>query len=502
MRKLLDRLFPSLGKKVAVAVISGLVIAWGIFVFFAQRTGYEILEKESQAKAHAIAELSEGILRHVVTSGTEEEIRDVLRLVAVTPDIVDAFLVSGNGRVLWHARTGMADDSLPLAQFRDVGSPGGESFLPVHDGDSVYEVVLRPLTIPGPRAQEDPEKAIRYVGLKISMADVRAIAISHRTANIVASIAIFTGLGFLLYLVLMSLVVRPVRSIHSHIGAVESQVSDLELGQRSRFPLLPVGTARDEIGELSRGLNSLIERLNSANAKLIEMHEIQLEHADRLAATGEMAASMAHEIKNPVAGVLGVLQVFESEAPEHSEKKELLGEMMVQLERVNHAVNDLLHYARATPPVFEQTDLHPLIDRTISILSRQWKGEPIDIRKEYSSAPIALSADRKQLQQVFWNVVLNAMQAIQGAGTVSVRTSVQEERAVIAVTDSGRGLTPEEIDRVFTPFFTTKHKGTGLGMTISRRIVEQHGGTIGVESAPGRGTTVTIRLPLTARPEA
>jgi signal transduction histidine kinase len=495
MRKFLDRLFPSLGKKVAITVVAGLVIAWSVFVFFAQRTGFEILEKESQAKAHAVADLTAGILRHVVQGGDETQIHDVLRLVTATPDIVDAFLVAADGTIIWHVKTDAAVASFPLEQFRDIGLPGGDKFLPLREEESVYEIVLRPIQMPRPPSDSSGRKEFRYVALKISMADVRTIAIDHRTANVVTSVAIFTGLGVLLYLVLIYLVVRPIRRVHSHIGTVETDVRKLELGEKINFPRLPVETTHDEIGELSRGLNSLIDRLNDANAKLIEMHHIQLEHVDRLAATGEMAASMAHEIKNPVAGVLGVLQVFESEAQDNSEKKELLTEMMLQLERVNHAVNDLLHYARPTQPVFEQTELHPLIEKTVSILSRQWKGHHVNILTELSPTPVVLAADKKQLQQVFWNVILNALQAIPEAGSITIRTVILDDAAVITVADSGKGLTPEETERVFKPFFTTKHKGTGLGMTISRRIVEQHHGTIAVASAPGQGTTVTIRLP-------
>jgi signal transduction histidine kinase len=265
------------------------------------------------------------------------------------------------------------------------------------------------------------------------------------------------------------------------------------------FPLLPDPSHKDEIADLSRDFNTLVRNLNEANAKLFEVHQSQLEHADRLASTGEMAASIAHEIKNPLAGILGAVQVFDSEVTDDDPKKEILSEMKVQLERMNHAVNDLLSYARPAQPVFEPVRLHDLIKKIVTLLPHQFKEKNIVIKEELSPDTILIHADKKQFQQVMWNIVLNGMQAMDHGGVLTIRTGTADGKVTITIKDTGKGIPPDQVERVFKPFYTTKHKGTGLGMTISRRIIEQHNGSILVRSTVGTGTIVEILLPSASR---
>jgi signal transduction histidine kinase len=294
---------------------------------------------------------------------------------------------------------------------------------------------------------------------------------------------------------LLFLVVRPVSTLRNQISKVERETELFGKGEHVRFSELGESDRNDEIGGLINAFNALISRLNEANEKLHEAHQDTLQHADRLASSGEMAASIAHEIKNPTAGVLGALQVLRSELQADDQRKEIYDEMILQLERVNHTVNDLLSYARPTPPEFSDTKVVDVVQRTVSLLSRQGASTGVKFESSYSSGDITISADKKQLQQVIWNVILNAQHAITGAGRVNISVNESGNSVVIRVDDTGRGIPKEKITDVFKPFFTTKHKGTGLGMTISKRIVEQHSGTITVESDEGKGTYVTITLP-------
>jgi signal transduction histidine kinase len=209
-----------------------------------------------------------------------------------------------------------------------------------------------------------------------------------------------------------------------------------------------------------------------------------------------MAASIAHEIRNPIAGVLGALQVMLDELGADDPRREILEEMKTQVERVNHAVTDLLAYARPLPPMFEETSLNDIITRTSTMLSRQMRDRNLDVIHVLEPRPVMIVGDRKQLQQVLWNIILNGMQAMDERGVMTISLTEQSGTAIIAVTDTGSGISAEDIENIFKPFFTTKHKGTGLGMTISRRIVEQHHGSMTITSRPGEGTTVTIQLPL------
>jgi len=185
---------------------------------------------------------------------------------------------------------------------------------------------------------------------------------------------------------------------------------------------------------------------------------------------------------------------------ENDERQEIFAEMKLQLERMNHAVNDLLAYARPTPPHFEEVSLRPMIEKTLALLRCQTDSQGITIRTLFPGDNVVLDADGKQLQQVLWNIMLNGLQAMNQEGTLTVATRAQNEQVEIVVRDTGKGIPPEQIGKIFHPFFTTRHRGTGLGMTISRGIVEHHRGSIDVASDVGKGTTVRIVLPTHQKP--
>jgi signal transduction histidine kinase len=497
MIPLLEKMFPSLAKKVALAVVGVILLFGGTFLFFAHRTGYSILEGQAQLKAQGIAGLVREFLLHANGPGRDARIENILSIAAAGSDVVDAFVLKEDGTLLWNAKPGNLPGRLPLDQFHEIPGKTGEKILSVEERDTSYEYIVLPLFPSESRLDTAavPSVLRGYFGMKVAMDDLRAFALRHRTTNILMTVMTFLGLGIIFFVALSVLVIKPIGALHAHIRKVGDDIREIGQETRKVFPLLPEPRTHDEIADLWGEFNHLLTRLNEANGRLFDLHQSQLEQADRLATTGEMAASMAHEIKNPISGVLAAVQVFDSETGTDDPRKEILAEMMVQLGRVNHAVNDLLSYARPSPPALEEFSLNELIQKTIGLFSQQTKGQEISISSDLTGAQLLISADRKQLQQVLWNILLNAVQALDGAGSVSVRSMKDNSSAVIQVSDTGKGMSADQINRVFQPFFTTKHKGTGLGMTISKRIVEQHHGTISIASEPKRGTTVTILLP-------
>jgi signal transduction histidine kinase len=502
MKRFLEKMFPSLGAKIAVAVVAVLLVAGGTFVYFAHLTGYSMLEQQAAMKSHGIFVLMQSIVSHSMLERHSGDLVHTLSEVASTPYVTNAFIVRNDGTISLRAKTDtMARFS--LADFHDLQDlENGEKGLSSQEGASRFEYLMTPIARKTEciSCHRGSEPNIGYFVLKLPTDDIRIIARQHRTVNTLITALIFGGLGIIIFLALTLLVIRPLAGLHSHIRTVEADMIQLESGEKTRFPLLPVADREDEIADLCRDFNNLLSRLNEANEKLFEMHQVQLEHADRLAATGEMAASIAHEIKNPIAGVLGALQVFDAEVSSNDPRREILREMMVQLDRVNHAVNDLLSYARPNPPFFEEMDVTELARKTIGLLSRQTAGKEVTIALEGANGTppprTVIFADRKQLQQVIWNIVLNGLQSLEGKGSVSISLARSEEGVRIQIRDTGKGIPQEQLSKIFQPFFTTKHKGTGLGMTICKRIIEQHSGTISVVSRPGKGTNVTIVLPL------
>jgi len=216
----------------------------------------------------------------------------------------------------------------------------------------------------------------------------------------------------------------------------------------------------------------------------------------RLAALGEVAASIAHEIRNPLAGINGAIQVFAQDMRKDDPRQEIVGEILREIRRLDERVNDLLLYARPANLIRELVRPRDLLQSTIRVLTEDpmFKTVRVRIRAAKSLPPFPL--DSNQIQQVLLNLVLNAVQAMNGSGQVLLEAQPSNGGGLeIAVEDSGPGVPPEMVGEIFRPFFTTRRHGTGLGLPISRKIVESHGGTLEVRNGKRGGARFSILLP-------
>ncbi len=254
----------------------------------------------------------------------------------------------------------------------------------------------------------------------------------------------------------------------------------------------------DEIGRLTASFNQLISRLDKAQKELKAFHDRKMEMAERLATAGELASGIAHEIKNPLAGISSTLQVKLESTPEDSPDREILTEMAVQVRRIDKAVRDLLSYACPPEPEFKTGDLNERIKRCTSFISPVAELQNTAIRIQLQGEIPELLLDATLLDQVLVNILMNALQALRTGGTILVTSEFEptEQIAEVCIADNGPGLPDDLKDKVFRPFFTTKHKGSGLGLSICKKNVERHLGTIEVESELGAGTKFIIRLPV------
>jgi two-component system sensor histidine kinase PilS (NtrC family) len=218
---------------------------------------------------------------------------------------------------------------------------------------------------------------------------------------------------------------------------------------------------------------------------------------DRLAAIGRMAASIAHEIRNPLAAMRGSIQMLRADMGGDSSQTELMEIILRESDRLNRIISDFLNYARPRSLIQSQVDVGESLRRTFTLLrnSSEIHAEH-SIKEEIPETPVLINADSEQLQQVFWNLARNALQSMPGGGTL--RGNVHQHapgRLRIAFSDTGRGMSPQYVERLFEPFSSTTG-GTGLGLSIVYQIIRDHGGTINVRSREGQGTTITIELPV------
>jgi PAS domain S-box-containing protein len=222
--------------------------------------------------------------------------------------------------------------------------------------------------------------------------------------------------------------------------------------------------------------------------------EKRLREQAALARLGEMAAVVAHEVKNPIAGIRGALQVISSRMPADNRDRAVMGDIISRLDGLNGVVQDLLVFARPRELRTEPVDLASLMGHTIDLIRRDPIFAAIDVRIDGSTGLV--QADPAQLQLVLQNVLINAAQAMNGQGAVRIAFSATDGRSQTSIADAGPGMAREVMEHAFEPFFTTKSRGTGLGLPLAKRIVEAHGGDISIQTPTTGGTTVIVVLPL------
>jgi len=224
-------------------------------------------------------------------------------------------------------------------------------------------------------------------------------------------------------------------------------------------------------------------------------YERRIGESEHLATIGQLAASLAHEIKNPLAGISGAIQVLAGGLPSSHPHKPILDEALRQIDRLDSAVRDLLIYARPKAPEKSRTDLSQVVTQAATLLREEPSFRKVRVQVANHAAHQYVQADEAQMQQVMTNLLLNAAHACDGNGEIRIQLSPTVNGVRLEIRDNGGGMSPEVLKRAFEPFYTTKAKGTGLGLSICKRIVEAHNGQLTIESQAGRGTRVVIELP-------
>ena len=230
----------------------------------------------------------------------------------------------------------------------------------------------------------------------------------------------------------------------------------------------------------------------------IRSMEESIRRKDRLAAVGRVGAGLAHEIRNPLGAMRGAIQVLESSMPPNSVQTDLMGIVLRESDRLNTIITNFLSYAKPKVGNFFEIDARDAISDTVKLLRHSPDVTDLHTLEErLPSNPVFVSADQTQIQQVFWNLARNALQAMPNGGrlTISVEPT-RNQKVRIVFEDTGRGMRPEQVEQLFEPFSTSTTGGTGLGLSIVYQIVRDHNGSINVRSIEGEGTTITVELPL------
>lgn len=479
---------------VAVGVTVGALIA--VYSYFVFRVQSEWWRERTQAQNVISATMVREYLEGVMLSDHHEEVSRFLQQLKKDNEIWRGRVIDTNGTVVVSTeareikRTSL---TTPPDLFREQRLFHG---LHIEEGQKMT-VVMAPVQN-RPSCARCHDTKVPFLGaivLERSLQPAETTVARNRNLLIIYGVLIFLIVGVVIWLLIVRLVAQPVNSVLGQMERVRA--GDLDV----RAP----ATTHDEIGRLAEGFNSMVQSLQSATQELKESHARQIQQAGKLASIGELASGIAHEIRNPLAGIGAAVEVLAENRGNSGQDKEIVEEIHRQINRLNATLRGLLDFSRPREPEIQPCDVGELIKPMLALVRPDAQKAQVRIVTDCSPELPPILADLQQVQQAVLNVLLNGIQAMPNGGTLTIRgESIEwpagdggnEPRLAVrlSISDTGVGIAPEDFSKIFSPFFTTKHRGTGLGLSITRSIIEKHGGRIGVTSVPRQGTTLTLEF--------
>ena len=469
-----DRIRRSLIAKVTIPTVALVLLINGlaaVVLALVIRRDHEGFAVDEAARFAAVVQ---HILEREMTRG-HPALGETLRVLCEAADD-RAVVTDAEGVVRAACDESLVGRRLPAAASGETTRVGGRWVR--HSKDLVATQACAPCHVPGGRVGA----VTVYVGLDRAEEESG----DQERTNLAAGGVMAVGLSLLLGLVQVLVVHRPLERLRATVDRIRQ--GDLE----ARAPVEPA----DELGQLGEAVNAMAASIEHAKVELERTHRAELVQAEKLAALGQLTSSVAHEIKNPLSGIIGALTVVERETPLGDPHKVVLGKVLAQVERLSQTAVSLLDLARPLRPVVGDVDVVDVLERTLFFVERQARAQKVELRRRYPSTPPVARVDPDLCRQVFLNLLLNAVQAMPRGGVIEVEVRPAAGRVVeVAIIDHGVGIRREDLGRIFSPFFTTKSGGTGLGLFVTRQILETQRGEIIVESEPGRGSVFTVRLP-------
>lgn len=486
----------SLITRIVVMNVLLLTVGIGIFTAFHYKRDRENMIEMTTNGAEILMATIENAIFNSKCKGDPARLQKTLEFIASSPNLLSIRIFDPrDGRVANSSIREEIDQPIDL-QDMQIFNEGKSSAIFVYRGEEVLSIV-KPINAKPLCQQCHPvdKKVLGVLNINYSMRGT--------TQRLAQSSQCFTlSMVFITLLLSLGVATILVRFVRNPIRVITRRMALVEAGDLS---VRIVPKHQDEIAYLMLSFNSMVEKLETAKKELEQVHFRQLEQADRLASIGEMATGMAHEIKNPLAGISGAVTVLADDFPPGDERRQVVHDILAQIARLNKTATDLLKFGRPGLPQCDYLDINEVIKETLFFVAQHPEAKAVKQVTELSEKLPCVWADRKQVQQLLLNIIINALQAMPAGGILIIQTDmycdVDASRFVrIRIVDTGTGLTSEHIEKIFTPFFTTKNQGTGLGLAICKQLVEQNNGQISVMSTLGKGAAFTITLPVADLP--
>jgi two-component system, NtrC family, sensor kinase len=357
-----------------------------------------------------------------------------------------------------------------------------EKFLQTRGGQSLET---------GPAVQET-ELQLRKYGAKV-ISDIEDLIHQERTAlneMIHSSTLITIGFLVLMFSAMVLVAFMLIQAVLAPLRRMEHYLDRIAAGDNSL--IVPARKYRDEFSRLALALNKMLQELDLRQQQLIQ--------SAKMAAIGSLTSGIAHELNNPLNNIGLITETLIENYADHDDKQKLrlLDQINTQMEGASATVRNLLDFTRKDKPAFAAVSIPVLIHETLKLLSNEMNLARVELRSEIDDPVPTVMGSPRNIQQVFLNLMLNAIQAMPGGGELLVKVRVESDFLRIDIRDTGTGIPADNLAKVFDPFFTTKEPGigTGLGLAVSYGIMEAHGGKITVESEIGKGTVFSTFFPL------
>jgi len=488
----------SLSFKINGAIVLVLTVVLGGSALFTISTQNRQAIENTKSQARILSQTLTNIIRIDMEGRCQKDVMKVIRMMGQFQDIETIRIFNSDGVIMHSAEPGEIGKEVDELVYNVFMSPDrSKPFRSEERGHRSFCMVEVMYNEPRCHTCHDPEKEIVGV-LEVCLSMAKTEEHIAQNARFMAGSTVVTVfLVTAAISVLLGLMVnRPIQALVRTMKQAEEGNLDVRAEIRQN----------DELGRLGRSFNSMISRLDEASREVERLHREQMMRAERLASIGEMAAGVAHEIKNPLAGLAGATQVLAQGFGPEDPRYPVVQEMLRLTDRLDKTIRDLLSFARESVPNWQRVNLNEVVEKSLFFVEREDAGGREGVELELDPAMPEVPMDPQQIQQVLLNLIINARHAVGSRGKVVVRTAARptcrddgvapgEEYVEVSVRDNGPGIPPEKLQEIFKPFYTTKNQGTGLGLPISRKIVEGHGGHIHVVSRMGEGSVFYVWLP-------
>jgi nitrogen fixation/metabolism regulation signal transduction histidine kinase len=430
-------------------------LSWLISAYFITRNLDNSLENQMAQVARIISRSS-----YVLNPAILRQVKEVVNAEIVLFD-QDGRIVSGT----------FSDPALQdkLITFFKACSEDSSAAKEMKLGNTRYRTILHPLVL--------PKRGGAF--LSIWMPTHTAERLKSKIILVIGGIALFGILGMA---VVGYLIARTITAPVEELVQVTEKIAGGSLNERVSVE------SQDEIGSLAHSFNHMIDQLMSFERRLVE--------SEKLATAGQMAAGLAHEIRNPLTSIKMLGQVLQGRIKDQPEDQQTLNALVKEVDRLDRIIQEFINRARPGELSLAEGDVNQEVNEVLSVAAESLAAQNIVVQRNLSDHMPTILMDREKTKQVLWNLVLNAKEAMPKGGNLMVSTQVADNKFVeILVEDSGHGIAGGEPERLFQPFFTTKPEGVGLGLTMSRKIVEKQGGELSLANSPQGGMRARVLLP-------